>query len=270
MKRKSVLCAAGLAMVLNSGCGRQEKQLAYIGASKAKSLALEASGIDASQAQGISADLSGHSGQDFYEVEFQAFGEEYSYDIDALTGVVIQADVPAAGAQSNPDTADGDSGAESRPPGAGMITEQEARERALSHAGLTNDQVTFAVCSMDVEDGKKVFETEFYTADGVEYDYEIDAYTGEVLSYDYDAESVNSSFTDPANEDSRISQQEAVSLALAQVPGASESDILEFETDTEDGRTEYQGKIIYDGMEYEFEIDAYSGAFRSWEAEPLD
>ena len=28
--------------------------------------------------------------------------------------------------------------------------------------------------------------------------------------------------------------------------------------------------IIYQGMEYEFEIDAYSGAIRSWETEPLD
>ena len=47
-------------------------------------------------------------------------------------------------------------------------------------------------------------------------------------------------------------------------------DILEFETDHEDGRVQYEGKIFYEGMQYEFEIDAYSGAFRSWEAEPLD
>ena len=30
---------------------------------------------------------------------------------------------------------------------------------------------------------------------------------------------------------------------------------------------EYEGKILYNGMEYEFEIDAYSCAFRGWEAE---
>ena len=102
--------------------------------------------------------------------------------------------------------------------------------------------------------------------DGKEYDYEIDASTGEVVSYDYDAES----FAPPASQDSKISAQKAKELALAQVPGASESDIWEFDTDYDDGRIEYEGKIIYDGMEYEFEIDAYSGAFRSWEAEPID
>ena len=116
------------------------------------------------------------------------------------------------------------------------------------------------------ENGRKIYEVEFYTVDGKEYDYEIDASTGEVVSYDYDAES----FAPPASQDNKISAQKAKELALAQVPGASESDIWEFDTDYDDGRIEYEGKIIYDGMEYEFEIDAYSGAFRSWEAEPID
>ena len=30
---------------------------------------------------------------------------------------------------------------------------------------------------------------------------------------------------------------------------------------------EYEGSILYNGMEYEFEIDGYSGAIRNWEAE---
>ena len=52
-----------------------------------------------------------------------------------------------------------------------------------------------------------------------------------------------------------------------QVPGATAGNIAEFETDRDDGRIEYEGKIYYGGMEYEFEIDAYSGAFRKWECE---
>ena len=58
-------------------------------------------------------------------------------------------------------------------------------------------------------------------------------------------------------------------MALAQVPGAAVSDIQEFKADDDDGRTEYEGKIIYDGMQYEFEIDGYSGAIRSWEVEAV-
>ena len=51
------------------------------------------------------------------------------------------------------------------------------------------------------------------------------------------------------------------------MPGATVDDIRGFETDYDDGRLEYEGRIIYDGIEYEFEIDGYSGAIRSWEAE---
>ena len=53
------------------------------------------------------------------------------------------------------------------------------------------------------------------------------------------------------------------------MPGADASHIYEVETDRDDGRLEYEGKIIYNGMEYEFTIDGYTGAIREWEAEPL-
>ena len=53
------------------------------------------------------------------------------------------------------------------------------------------------------------------------------------------------------------------------MPGAAETDIWEFEIDRDNGRIEYEGKIVYGGVEYEFEIDGYSGAIRSWEAEPF-
>jgi len=301
MKQKNILCAAGLAICLLSGCASQESKMEYIGATKAKNTALEASGMEASQAEFTSVDMSQRSGKDYYRVEFTALGEDYAYEIDALTGVVIDAKVPtgstkadldapdggtadgaqadggtADGAQADSGTADGaqaDSGiggnAENGADGSagtGTITDKEAKARALAHAELTSEQVTFLKSELDFENGRKIYEVEFYTVDGKEYDYEIDASTGEVVSYDYDAES----FAPPASQDSKISAQKAKELALAQVPGASESDIWEFDTDYDDGRIEYEGKIIYDGMEYEFEIDAYSGAFRSWEAEPID
>ena len=66
-----------------------------------------------------------------------------------------------------------------------------------------------------------------------------------------------------------LSAAEAKKIALAQVPGAKESDIREFEVDYDDGRLEYEGTIYYGELEYEFEIDGYSGAIRSWEAESI-
>ena len=84
--------------------------------------------------------------------------------------------------------------------------------------------MTFLRCYLDWDDGRQVYDVEFYTEDRKEYDYEIDAYTGDVLSYDYDAEASLIGNTGSGKE---ITAAEAKSLALAQVPGATESDIWE-------------------------------------------
>lgn len=66
----------------------------------------------------------------------------------------------------------------------------------------------------------------------------------------------------------KMSEYEAKKAVLSCVPAAEESDITAFTTNTEDGKMEYVGTLTYGGMYYAFTIDAYSGAFRSWEATP--
>ena len=46
-------------------------------------------------------------------------------------------------------------------------------------------------------------------------------------------------------------------------------DICEWKLDYDDGRTEYEGKIIYGGMEYEFTINAATGAVTEWDVESV-
>ncbi|MCI8890427.1 MAG: hypothetical protein HFH34_03590 [Eubacterium sp.] len=284
MKIKKMISIAMVLVLLLSGCASsRQSQIKYIGAAKAKSLALEAGGVSASQAEFSTVDLSERGGQDYYQVAFTAFGEDYYYDIDALTGVIIDAKVPAGSiknemnaagdadggetdSSTDQNTADPDTAGTGQTSD-GIITEKQARIKALAHAGLSEEEVIFLKTELDIEDGRKVYEVEFLSNDTKEYDYEIDASSGDVVSYDFEAESA---IPPAADRDSMISEQKAKELALAQVPGAKVEDILEFETDHEDGRVQYEGKIFYEGMQYEFEIDAYSGAFRSWEAEPLD
>ena len=66
-----------------------------------------------------------------------------------------------------------------------------------------------------------------------------------------------------------VSEATAKQTALARVSGATEKDIYEWKLDYDDGRTEYEGKIIYGGTEYEFTIDATTGAVLEWEAETI-
>ena len=283
MERKAIpaLCAAGLLALALTGCGGGTAggQAEYIGIDAAKAVALEAAGVAEDDAVFSTAGLDKRNGMDYYAVDFTAGGRSYEYDIDAVTGVVI--DSSSGGGTAETPAAGDDDGTASAPaaaspsPSAGQttggqaaaVTEEQARETALSHAGLTADQVTFVRSELDRDDGRLMYDVEFYTSDYKEYDYEIDAATGEILSYDYDAEGY--SYQPNATPGTAITAEQARAIALAEVPGAAESDIYEFETDRDDGRLEYEGKIIYNNTEYEFTIDGYSGAIREWDAEPF-
>ena len=151
----------------------------------------------------------------------------------------------------------------------GSITADRAKEIALSHAGLTAGQVTFARANLDWENGRQVYEVEFYTSDYKEYDYEIDASTGAVLSYDYDAEYYSRPANTGTSTGSYIGEARAREIALAQVPGATSSNVRRVQLDWDDGRAEYEVEIVYNYMEYDFEINAATGAIISRDVESV-
>lgn len=162
----------------------------------------------------------------------------------------------------------------------GAVTLEQAKQTALNHAGKTASQVTFVKTKSDWEYGRTVYEIEFIYRSGtgyLEYDYEIDSTTGKILSYDYDAEGYVPSTggtgvtggTGIGGQTASISADRAKQIALARVPGASTANIYEFKLDYDDGRLEYEGKIIYNTMEYEFEINASTGSIVSWDVESI-
>ena len=273
MKRKlfpalAAVLILALALAL-AGCAPRTAQAEYIGIDAAKTIALEAAGVSESAAVFSTAGLDRQNGTDYYAVDFTANGRTYAYDIDAVTGVIIdssEGQSQPAQATDGGASADGanSSGTSSQSTdGSAAITEDQAREIALADAGLTAEEVTFLKTQLDRDDGRLVYDVEFYTADYTEYDYEIDAADGTILSSDFDAEG----YTAPTDSATAITADQAKEIALAEVPGATVDDIYEFELDRDDGRLEYEGAIWYDGTEYEFTIDGYSGAIRSWEAD---
>lgn len=66
----------------------------------------------------------------------------------------------------------------------------------------------------------------------------------------------------------RISIAEARDLALSRVPGARVENI-QIVGGYDDGIVLYQGEIHYNNLEYDFEINAYTGEFIEWETEPI-
>lgn len=63
-----------------------------------------------------------------------------------------------------------------------------------------------------------------------------------------------------------VSLESARDIALARVPGATAKNVS-IELDRDDGWYVYEGEIYYNGMEYEFEIDADTGNILKWEEE---
>ncbi len=66
-----------------------------------------------------------------------------------------------------------------------------------------------------------------------------------------------------------LTEKEAQKIVLEKVPGATEDDIVAFRKDPDNSRAEYEGEIHYNGIEYEFEMNAYDGTILEWDEEPI-
>lgn len=165
------------------------------------------------------------------------------------------------------------------------IGKEAAQKIAFIDAGIDEDDVTRVRVSKEREDGDQIYEVEFTVPEeGKEFSYEILAEDGSILTMDQDMlegvqnnqgtqNTQNSQNTESTQNTHHIEQdhvgvsvEQARELALARVPGASESDII-IELDYDDGRYKYEGDIIYNNRQYDFEIDANTGNFLEWEEE---
>ena len=81
---------------------------------------------------------------------------------------------------------------------------EAAKQIALADAKVALKDVTFIKTELDNEDGRAVYEIEFYSGN-VEYDYDIDALSGEIISNDFDIED----YSVPAQSAAAIQQTAA-------------------------------------------------------------
>lgn len=279
MKQKWLLTGTALMLAAAlAGCGNTPaaNQTAKISMEQAQTAALEAANIDAADADISSATLSEVAGVTCYKVEFTSGDHTYAYSINAESGEVLEAsyrDKNAAPADSTqPDTTA--SGATTTPAqttpstntntSTGAVDEAKAQEIALAHAGVKAADATITKSKLDYDDGRRIYEIEWY-ANGAKYDYEIAVATGEIVNSGYEAKTVVGT-----GNSATVSEATAKQTALARVSGATEKDIYKWKLDYDDGRPEYEGKIIYGGTEYEFTIDATSGSVIEWDAEALN
>ena len=164
----------------------------------------------------------------------------------------------------------------------GDIGIEKANEIAMSHAGLSSGSVSFVKAKIDTEDGVKVYDIEFYSGN-VEYDYEINAATGAIMSFDQDIENYeiptqpqSSAPTQAATQpqtaaptqaaSSVISVDKAKQIALSHA-GVSGASFKKVKLDKDDGVRVYEIEFKVGNVEYEYDIDASSGAIISSSSE---
>ena len=155
-----------------------------------------------------------------------------------------------------------------------------ARTAAEEHAGTTAlDSVTVEVDS-ELDESPAHYEVELHTAWG-EFEYLVDAYTGKVISGQKDLLTTASTPStpnvttkpsdqkpDPSGTAQDIGYAKAKSIALNHA-GVSENEAydMDIELDDEDGILVYEVEFKSGNMEYDYEINAATGAILKHESE---
>ena len=63
---------------------------------------------------------------------------------------------------------------------------EDAKKTALEAVGVTEDQVIFKKAAQDMDDGREIFEIDFFVPHEVKYEFDIDANTGMIADQDMD------------------------------------------------------------------------------------
>ena len=226
-----------------------------IGKQKAQEIALADAGVAAGDALHLIVKPDWDDGVRIYEVEFYTASQEYDYEIHAETGDILSRDREA---EWNGTTASGSSNTGSTTD----IGEAKARSVALSHAGISESDTSYIYAKKDWDDGRWVYDVEFW-ADGKEYDYEILASNGTILSYDYDAEYQWSGSSSTSGDTISTEKVKSIVTDRAGVSGT----FRELKLERDDGRTVYEGEMRSGRTDYEFTIDAYTGAVLEWDTD---
>ena len=170
-----------------------------------------------------------------YEFEFTVEGLEYEFEIDAITGKIVEVETER----------DDDIPSVSTPQD--YIGWDAAKAIAFEYLGIAEADCTHL--EYDLDDGRYQIE---FNYDGKEYEVKINAVTGEVIRAETEPDD-----NLPANTNTDYIGWDAAKAIAFEHLGIAEADCTHLEYDLDDGR--YQIEFNYDGKEYEVKINAATG-----------
>ena len=170
---------------------------------------------------------------------------------------------------------------------AGAVTQTQATEIALDHAGVTQEELLSLSVKLEQEGGRQVFDIQF-TTDDREYQYDVTSNSGEIVNYSYQPtgqtsqeepqaeasqsqESQGTSSQASQQESSQsqgITQEEAQAIALNHAGVTlEEATIYKVKADVENGRSVYDVEFAVGATEYDYEIAQDTGEILSYDAD---
>lgn len=229
---------------------------------EAKTIVLTKAGLAEEDVVFTKAKLDRDDGIVKYEIDFRTDTTEYETEIDAADGNVLEWELDALKGKGYdwgigvgpaiPDNQGSD------------IPFDKAKEIALQRAGVAAEDATFTKQEADFDDGRRRYDIEF-VCDGTEYEAEIDAETGKILEWKTEVlKGYNNGIgVGPAiNSDNGVitlDEAQAIALERAGLSGKNVT-FTKSKLERDDGIQKYEIEFRYDGLEYELEINAATGA----------
>lgn len=225
--RKKNLAAAALAAAVAAGIFTGCGGRGDIGREAALEAALSDAGVNEADTTRLRVSEDRDDGRKVYEIQFDVAEREYDYEIQASDGAILS-------------------------------SETEINENYTTVQGNTaQDDNT----SQDVPDQNTADTDQNGTTAG-----QSGTNTGQNGKNQSGGQAGNRNNAGGSASGPALSQEEAVQIALDRVEGATAQDVR-IELERDDGRCKYEGEIIYNFTEYDFEIDANTGTILEWSEE---
>ena len=133
------------------------------------------------------------------------------------------------------------------------ISLEQAREIALKHANLKENQVNFLKENLEVDDGVEIYNIEF-SFENKEFDYDINAITGEIIEFDEDTKNYD------INTNYKITQSQAQEIALKDANLKADQVFFDkIDIDIKNNTPAYEIESKHNNKEYDYKIDANTG-----------
>lgn len=204
---------------------------------EAQNIVLKDIGVKLSLAKNLMTKKEIEDGKPIYEIKLTIDNTEYEYEISATDGAILKRKKEQVSEANNSEKV--------------TISFEKAWQVVLNDSKLKKEDIEIISEKSEIENGITIYEIEFYYGEN-KYEYQIDLTTGVIVKKEVEQRKKieNPNF---------IGEQKAFDIAIAHA-NVSDVTMKKIKLDYEHGTNIYELEFYKSGLEYEYEIDAHTGA----------